>query len=133
MRNLFIFALVLVGVSAAAQVPSQPENTDPSQADLRILNQDGSLVSIRMEPNGPLSFYVVGREEAAIDFSQLQIVVRSLSEGTQKVLNSHLEGNRVIVDEPLDLTLPTDFEVTAGTPKKMETFHFEGSRGQIAF
>lgn len=128
MIKVLLFLITVVAVSAVAQVSQSPDIIDPSHADLRTLNQSGSLVSIRLEPHHPISFYVVGKEEAEIDLSQLQVVVRSLSQGEGRILNSHQEGNRYIIDEPLDLEQPTDLEVTAKTHDKAETFHFKISK-----
>jgi hypothetical protein len=125
MFKFLIFVFTLATVSVMAQIPPSPDIIDPSHADLRGLNQNGSMVSIRLEPSRPISFYVVGKEEAEVDLSQLQVVVRNLSKGDGRILSSHQEGNRYVIDEPLDLEQPTDLEVTAKTPIKAETFHFK--------
>ncbi len=124
MSSLMILFFATVQL-ALAQVSPPGDIIDPSKGDLRSLQQNGSLVSVRLFPGQPLLIYVVGREEAKIDLSRLKLSVRRLSQGQSQDLPYRQEGRHYIIDEPLSREEPTDLEVTAQTPKKAETFHFK--------
>ena len=55
------------------------QGNDMSRPDLNSLQQNGNLLSIRITPGRPIKLFVVGKEEAKVDLSQLKLTVRRLS------------------------------------------------------
>ncbi len=117
-----ILSLLVISQMCLAQVPGV---NDPSKANLDMLNRDGKLVSIQIVPKQPLQIFVVGKEVAQFDPSELKLIVHRLSPGPKKFLESSRNGDHFIISEPLSNQEQTELEITAKTKKKSETFRFK--------
>jgi hypothetical protein len=119
--KVFILTAFIFHTALAAQATV----LEPYQSDPNVLKQEGSLVSIQLVRGSPVRFFVVGKEEAKFDPSELTLTVRRLKPYPAKMLNVERENGFYVVSEPLDRNGPTDLEVTAKLKNKSETHHFK--------
>ena len=126
MKTLALF--LILSSFAQAQNPAPPDVIDPSPGKARVqqLRQTGSLFSINVEPKRPVEIQIVGNEVATFDLSSLKLTVFKVSpKGGKEVLHLSQQGNRFVIQEPLDNKTPVHLEVKAKTSKKTETFKFK--------
>lgn len=94
----------------------------PPKSDIEVINEQGSLFSIKFVPGKPLKFYIVGREEAELDLSKtkwaadldpssLSVNLRQTNPKPGKILKVHRLDNHYIVDDPLDLANGTELHL----------------------
>jgi hypothetical protein len=104
---------------------AQAYSDDPSRIDPNVMRASGNIVSLRLVLGEPIKLFVVGREEAKLDLSQLSLTVRRLSPypGTNLKLN-RLGDYFVLADSP-ELNQTTNIEVTAQVKNKIEKFQFK--------
>lgn len=102
-------------------VLAQSFSDDPN---VNVMRRQGQLVSVELVIGEPLKIFVVGREEAKIDLSDLILTVRRLKPYPGKVLRLDKTNNYFTVSEPLDAKKPLDLEVTTKVKGKSETLHF---------
>lgn len=110
---------MFVYIFAIAQ--SQEEQIRP---DLIGLKKQGQLVTVRLVPGEPLRIFVVGREEAKINLSDLKVTVKRLKPYPGKTLAVDRYQNYFAVAEPIDRNQPTDLEVTTNLKGKSEVLNF---------
>lgn len=106
-------------------VSAQSFVDDPNHPNSTVMKRQGQLVSIELVLGEPLRIFVVGREEAKVDLSDLTITVRRLKPYPGKVLSIDKFNNYYTISEPVDLKKPTDLEVTTKVKGKSETLHFK--------
>jgi hypothetical protein len=116
------FILLLI-FSQLAQ--AQTYNDDLSPPDLKMLKQEGQLVSIQIVIGEPLRIFVVGREEAKFDFSELKLTVKRINPYPGKMLSLTKNGDYYAISESLNFKYPTDLEIKTVVKNKEETFHFK--------
>lgn len=116
-----IFALLMFSGLVSAQMSTD----DPSRADLTALRREGRLISIQLIPKNPIKIFVVGREEAQLDLSDLKLFVRRLSPSPSKTLTATREGDHFVLNELIDPDRPTDLEIMTRSKGQSETFHFK--------
>lgn len=97
----------------------------PDRSNSKIMLQEGQLISIRLVLGEPIRIFVVGREEAKLNFSDLTVTVRRLKPYPGKTLSVDRFNNYFTVSEPIDLNKPTDLEVTTKVKGKTETLRFK--------
>lgn len=119
MKN-FIIAILLPLVASG-----QSFVDDPNHPNSTVMRRQGQLVSVEVVVGEPLRIYVVGREEAKLDFSNLTLTVRRLKPYPGKVLSLDKFNNYFTVSEPVDLKKPMDLEVTTKVKGKSETLNFK--------
>ena len=73
MKHLLILALLMPQMAYA-----QSYTSDLNLPELSTLKQEGQLLSIRIRLGEPLRIFVVGREEAKLDLSDLKLTVKRL-------------------------------------------------------
>src|SRR5690348_16426609 len=88
---LFI-AFLIISIQTFAQNINVSNNSH-----LPELSQQGHLVSIQITRGNPIKIFVVGREEARLDLTKLELVVWRLSPERQK-LHIEKEGNYFTLD-----------------------------------
>jgi hypothetical protein len=114
-------AIIFLTWSALAQSPMNGLD----DLALRNLKQEGQLVSVQLVWGEPIRIYVVGREEAKFDPTQLALTVRRLKPYPAKVLKLTKLGDYFAVDDPTTFNSASDLEVTTQVKNKKETFHFK--------
>lgn len=117
--KLLIFTLAF-SISAFAQVS---DNTIP--LDSRTLRQEGQLFTIQMVLGEPIRFFVVGKEEAKVDLSELKMTVRRLKPYPGKVLSLDLENGYFVSTKLEDLRGATELEVTTLSKAKSDKVKFK--------
>ncbi len=94
-------------------------------SDVLELKQEGQLVSIRIVKGEPLRIFVIGKEEAKLDLSSLELTVRRLKPYPGRTLTTSLQDGYFIISEPSDLKETTDIAVTTKIKNKSETLRFK--------
>lgn len=119
MKRLILAVLMPLVVSAQSFVD------DPNHPNSTVMRRQGQLVSVELVLGEPLRIFVVGREEAKVDLSDLSITVRRLKPYPGKVLSLDKFNNYYTISDPVDLKKPMDLEVTTKVKGKSETLHFK--------
>lgn len=114
------FALICVFISQF--VFAQGNFEDLSRPDIK---KEGQLVSVRIVIGEPVRIFVVGKEEAKLDWSDLKLTVRRLKPYPGKILSTNQKNGYFVISEPIDLQKGTDLEVTTKIKDKTETLHFK--------
>lgn len=117
--KLLLFTLAF-SLSAFAQVS---DNTIP--LDSRTLRQEGQLFTIQMVLGEPIRFFVVGKEEAKVDLSELKMTVRRIKPYPGKVLSLDLENGYFVTTKLDDLKDATELEVTTLSKAKADKVKFK--------
>jgi len=123
--KIFITLLALPCLTWA-QTPAQ----DPSNLRQNTLNSQGQLLSLRLERGQPMRIFVVGKEEAKVDLSNLSITVRRLKPYPAKELSTDRYNNTFTVVAPADSKEPMELEVTTKVNSSSETFRFSLDKKQ---
>jgi hypothetical protein len=114
-----VFKLTLLSVSLFALAFSSQGH------DQTLLRQEGQLLSVRLALGDPLRIFVVGREEAKIDLSNLEVTVRRLKPYPGQVLQAEQDGDHFFVPKNLELQKATDIEVKTKMKNVSETMQFK--------
>lgn len=114
----------IVGFAIVAFGTTAPLFSVPARADTYEFKQQGDLATVRMVVGEPIRFFVVGREEAKLDMSNLKLTVRRLKPYPAKELTLDREGNTFEITEPLDTKQATQLEVKTELKGKSETLQF---------
>ncbi len=117
--------IIIISLLLPLLASAQKFVDDPSHPNSKVIRQEGQLVSIQLVLGEPLRIFVVGREEAKLDFSDLKVTVRRLKPYPGKVLSVDRHNNYFSVSESLDLKKRTDLEVTTKVKGKTETLRFK--------
>jgi hypothetical protein len=116
----FIVATLLSSGIAQAQSPAYPAD----DLTTRNLKQEGQMLSIRIVPGEPLKIFVLGREEAKADLTNLKLTIRRMKPYPAKTLSLSKSGDYFIVNEK-NLKGPLELEVNATVKEeKAEKFYF---------
>jgi hypothetical protein len=94
------------------------------------MRAEGQLVSVRLVVGEPIRIFVVGREEAKLNLSDMTLTVKRLSPYPGKILKIDQNNNYISISDPVDLKKFTDIEVTTKVKNKSETFRFK-VKGQL--
>jgi hypothetical protein len=98
---------------------------DPSDLASANLKQEGQLVTVRVVIGEPLRIFVVGREEAKFDFSELKLIVKRMNPYPSKVLSLTKTGDYFTAPEAMNIHGSTDLEIKTTVKNKEETFRFK--------
>jgi len=113
------FILVIV-ISA---LPFFTKAVEPVQTTVDVLKQEGRLVSVSLSLGEPLKIFVVGREEAQIDLSQMKLKIRKIKNGTSSDVGLQKHDGYYTLSEPLEL--PAELDVQTRLKTNTENFHFK--------
>lgn len=119
MKHILTISLLFFAGVAGAQVKA----VEPVQNNVDILKQQGQLFTVQVRRGEPLKIFVVGREEAKLDLSNMKLVVRRLKPMPQKNLEVQQAEGYYLVKEPVGAN--TDLEVTTEMKGTTETFRFK--------
>lgn len=96
-----------------------------------LWRQDGQMVTVRVSRKSPIRIFVVGREEAKINPSNLRVTVRRAQPYPAKELKVDQYNNYYVVSDPAEANNITDLEITTHMndqtgPQTVqdEVFHF---------
>ncbi len=117
LRLIIVICLVSNGAYSGAEVQ------DPGRPRQPSFEQEGQLFSIRIVRGEPVKIFVVGREEASLDLSQLKLVVRRLRPTPAANLKVTAGANYFTISEKINQS--TDLEVQTQIKDKTETFKFK--------
>lgn len=102
MKKTLILVTMASGLSLTSsislgQLGLIPGANDPSKADLRVMTENRSLVSTRIDPfKGQAEGYVVGEDEGSFDLNDLRIFMAQLRGEIKSVFSQRPpEGNQV--------------------------------------
>lgn len=119
---LVIFAVFQILVT---QVYAQGGYGYSNKSSVNEFTQEGELVSIRLVMGEPLRIFVVGKEEAKVNLSDLNIIVRRLKPYPGQTLTTSIQGDHFIVSKPEELKGTTDIAITTKIKSKSETLNFK--------
>jgi len=120
-KNPIVF---LVSLLILSPVFAQVSSDALANIDDPHLRQEGQLFSIRLSPGKPLKIFVVGREEAKFDFSNMKLTVKRLKPYPSEELRVTKSGDYYTVATPLPPEQESQLEVTTQVKGKSEKFHF---------
>jgi hypothetical protein len=115
-----IFFLVIFCLSAFA---NSSEDLSSPQGATR-LRQQGQLFTVQLVIGEPLRFYVVGKEEAKVDFEALKMTVRRLKPYPGKILTLDFKDGYFFAAESPELKDATTLEVTAKSKTNVDKVQF---------
>jgi hypothetical protein len=110
---------------------------NPFPSDANVLSQQGSLVAVKVIKGEPIKIFVLGREEATLDFSNLQLdanvdpanfsinVRRINADKSGPILKLTREKDHFIIDNPDTKDRVFTLEVTTKVKGKKEVFKFK--------
>ena len=114
-----LFSFLLISIPSFAQVPGlEPSISDPWR-------KEGQLVTIQISQGNPIRIFVVGREEAKIDLSNLALTVRRIKPYPGKILSVDRNNNYFVVTDAKEFKKSKEIEVVTKIKDKEETFRFE--------
>ena len=116
-RYFLMIVLIKVSIFALAQ--------NPSSSPVQEYREEGQLLSVRLVVSEPIRIFVVGKEEAKIDLSDLKLTVRRLKPYPAREFTASRKGDYFEVSEPKDLSRATNLEVKAETRGRVETLNFK--------
>lgn len=122
MRIVLIVVMSLISLVAVAQ----SNMMDPS--DSSVLKQQGKIFTFQILPGEPVRFFVVGREEAKIDLSNLAVTVRRLKPYPGQVLTLSRKDDYFVAEDDKELKDAIALEVTAKASQKIEKMRFQLKR-----
>jgi hypothetical protein len=117
--RIFISALMLLAMTRMTY-GGDFGSDDPTLVNIK---QEGQLVTVRIVRGEPLRIFVLGREEAKVNMSDLAVTVRRLKPYPGKILSLTKDGNFYTVKDPSDRSL-SDIEIKAKARNGEETFYF---------
>lgn len=114
-------SLILSHVSRSVAEDSGPMTSVERPDKLR---KEGRLISVHISMGNPIRIFVVGKEEAQIDVSKLNLVVKRLKPYPGKVLSVDRFDHYFVVNNPEEFKDATHLEITADVKGKKETLNF---------
>ena len=128
--------LCLMGVLLSSVVFAQGKTHDPTATDVQVLSQQGDLVSVKVVIGEPIKIFVLGREEAQLDFSNLKInaeydssglslQVKKIKPSSKKILTLVKHADHISVNDSEKNEKPYELEITTKVNNKQEQFKFK--------
>ena len=96
-----------------------------NRPDLGMLRQEGKLVSVGIVLGEPVKIFVIGKEEAKMDLTDLKLTVRRLQPYPAKTLAVSRSSDYFIISEPNAFEKTSRIEVTTKVKNKTETLRFK--------
>lgn len=116
-----IIALVFWSILAPAKFPE----SIPFREYQDEMRQEGQFLTVHLSVGNPTRIFVVGREEAKIDFSKLKLTVRRVDPYPGKVLKTDLHDNYFVVSDVAEIKKDAEFEINLEANQKTEKFKFK--------
>lgn len=129
MANIVLAGLILVSVLVIVfwSIPSLAKNPEsiPFHEYQEEMRQEGQVLSVHLSMGSPIRIFIVGREEAKIDLSKLELTVRRMNPYPGKVLKLDRYDNYFVVNDADPFTKNTTLELNAKVNNKVEKFKFK--------
>lgn len=120
-KVLSIFGLLFLSSHVLAQDPGF-DHTARFEDRWR---KEGQFLMVQISKGSPTRIFILGREEAKIDFSKLKITVRRAQPYPGKILKVNRFNNYYEVEDTKEFNQVTNLEVTTQLDNKKETLHFD--------
>lgn len=112
---------------------SQKIMPDSEKTDFQVISQQGSLFSLKVVRGEPIKIFVLGKEEAEIDLSKIELSadldtsdmslsIRQVNPKPGKILTLTRFKDHFEINEPLKMEKELVLEVKASQKNKNETF-----------
>lgn len=113
------------------------QSTFPFPSDLEVLTQQGNLFAVRVVSGRPIQIFVVGRQEAELDFSGVKLGldfepadfslhIRRLDKNKKsRILRWRRERDHFVIDDPEAQIADITLEVTAQAQDQKDVFKFK--------
>jgi len=121
LKPITIITLVFWSIIAVGQLPE----SIPYREYQDEMRQEGQFLSVHLSKGNPIRIFVVGKEEAKIDFSKLKMTVRRLNPYPGSVLKTDRYENYFVVKDALDFKKDAEFEIDIEANQKVEKFNFK--------
>lgn len=116
---------ILFGLLASSASIAQTPDVEQSWKSADQWRKEGQFLSIQLSRGNPLRIFVVGKEEAKLDISTLNLTVRRLKPYPGKVLNVNKFDHYFEIADSSELKQAKEIEIMANVKDKSETFHFK--------
>lgn len=118
LKLCWVFPLVFYFFSSLASAQAPTSSVDQ-------FRKEGQLVTIQISRGNPVRIFVVGREEAKLDPSRLQLTVRRIKPYPGKILQVDQFNNYFVIPDSQEFQKAKELEITTTVQNKKETFHFD--------
>lgn len=98
---------------------------NPGEFNSDVLKHEGRLVTVQLVMGEPIRIFVVGKEEAKLDLSQMKLSVRRLKPYPESQLVTDQLSNSYTISKSSDLKEGTELELTTEIKNKKETHRFK--------
>lgn len=127
--NQLLF-LISALIFSNAQTPNAP------LSDVDVISRQGNLLSIRVVKGEPIRIYVLGRQEAEVDLSGIQvdlsldpsdmsINLKPKKTNSDRILKLKRKENYFVIENPVAEDTVYKLEVKTKADGKKETFKFK--------
>lgn len=121
--NLIFLALAAVFFHSKTASLAQAESAlDPSRPELGQIKQSGQLLNLRIAMGEPIKIFVLGKEEAKIDFEKMKLQVRRLKPYPGEELTVEKKNGYFILQKKSLQPGESEVEVTTQWENKTEVF-----------
>ncbi len=127
-RTLGWFVLLICLVSAVSIMTNlafAQNETDPLASPSQQWRKQGQLVSIQIVKGNPVRIFVVGREEAKLDLSNLKLTVKRLKPYPGKVLTVDRAQNYFVIPNTNEFNKVKDLEIQTIYNGQSETLRLD--------
>ncbi|MBL7554949.1 MAG: hypothetical protein JNM24_03935 [Bdellovibrionaceae bacterium] len=121
---LIVISIVLISFLSYHTFAADVE-TIPFKEYKDEMRKEGQFFSVHLSVGSPIRIFVVGKEEAKIDLSKLELTVRRLNPYPGKVLKADRYDHYFIVNDPKSVARDAEFEITVKSKTSDEKFKFD--------
>lgn len=118
---LFAFSFCFYTLNCNAQ----SENFDLRTGSAIDWRKEGQLLTIQISKGEPVRIFVVGREEAKFNFTDLKLTVRRLKPYPAKILTLDKQDNYFVVPDASEFQNVQELEIKTELPEKTEIFKID--------
>lgn len=120
-QKIIVAVVMAISLNAFAQTPMTntyaPENLP--------IRQEGKLVSVELVWGQPLRIYVVGKKEAEVNLSTLELTVRRIQPTRSEFYTAQRQGDHFVVPELAGQNSGSKIEIKTLINGKSESLNFQ--------
>lgn len=120
---LIVISIILISLISFHTFAADVE-TIPFKEYKDEMRKEGQFFSVHFSVGSPIRIFVVGKEEAKLDLSKLELTVRRLNPYPGKVLKADRYDHYFIVNEAKPVAQDSEFEITVKSKTSDEKFKF---------
>tara|TARA_B110001454_G_C12723220_1_gene435928 strand:- start:11812 stop:12204 length:393 start_codon:yes stop_codon:yes gene_type:complete len=124
MDSLIVTSIAFIAVSSMAFSGKQSESI-PFQEFQDDMRKEGQFLTVHLSLGNPIRVFIVGKEEAKIDVSKLDITIRRLNPYPGKLLKLDRYDNYVVVNDLGEMQKDAELEIKLKSNDKTENFKFK--------